>query len=953
MRKWILSLLLSALVITLVATLTAGRTHWRTTVAPQAAAPVREDTVTFLITFGYLRDGEKDYSGSISATGGTIRNIEGWRFTQGDAIDGSSAWKLHIKRANFENQPDQPNAISGGGMVGRNIVTAGIFVTADASAASIAVQTPHGSFNIPMRDLQYGNLLPFLEGDVLVQRAPASHRLSPKNQEEHDFPSIAVTRNGVVWTAWQAYQDRGDNVYAKRATDAEPMKLTGQKGDIYRTSVAEDSAGHIHVVWSERNDIDWNLRERVYNGTAWSAARNISSTATTPNMFHKLVPSANNGPLRLVWVGYDGGLSYLYLSSFDGSSWSQPQKMSEASVWAPDATTGKNGNLYLAWDSYRDGNYDIFFRQVRPDGTPEAIEQVTRSPRFEAHPSVAVDGQDRVWLAWDESGANWGKDWTHEDIYRSTTLYANRSLRVAVREGGTWKEGPDFTPAVPDRLRRYAELPHLAVDSNGRVWALFQLRSSAMNNREDFWCNGGLWDLYLTTVEKGSWQPATMIPDSTGRPETPVQIVASGPRVYMTWALDGRQYGKIVPGFQGATMVHYDVDMASASRPGGSGEVQLTQFVQHGNPDQTPVIEPNEKEDVARIRAFRTSVNGTGYRILRGDFHRHTEISNDGSGDGSIEDYYRYNLDAAEMDTGILTDHNMGGDVEYSWWRTEKSYDLFRIPGRYLPLFGYERSVNYPNGHRNVVFDHRGVRTLPVKADENQGRVNSSTILYPYLRQNRGICMEHSLATDQGTDWRDNDPDLEPLVEIYQGYHAAYEYAGGPRAESDTYNVKIHGPYRPLGFWWNALDKGYLLGVQASSDHISTHVSYALLITPQVDRSVIVNNMRQRHAYAATSNIVLDYQAEEANGTRHLQGDWIQKSGPIRLTAKIMGTDLIKRVELIRNGKFVYSKEPMTKDFNLEYADQTPPAGRAYYYVRVEQMDRNLAWSSPIWVGQR
>jgi hypothetical protein len=111
--------------------------------------------------------------------------------------------------------------------------------------------------------------------------------------------------------------------------------------------------------------------------------------------------------------------------------------------------------------------------------------------------------------------------------------------------------------------------------------------------------------------------------------------------------------------------------------------------------------------------------------------------------------------------------------------------------------------------------------------------------------------------------------------------------------------------------------------------------------------------MRQRHAYAATSNIVLDFQAQEADGKRHLQGDWIQKAGPVRLTAKIMGTDVIQRVELIRNGKFVYSQEPKSKNYDLEFADQTPPAGRSYYYVRVQQMDRNLAWSSPIWVGQR
>ena len=949
MRNWIVTLLL----LTVAATLAASRSHWRTGIAPQAAAPVSDNTVTFLITFGYLRDGTKDYSGSLKTTGGgTIRKLEPWRFTQADALDGATGWKLHTKLINFENQPDQPTRISNGSGAGRNIVPEGIFVTVDSSANSVAVHTAQGDFSVAVA-LRYGELLRYLGGDVLVQRVPGAIRLSPKNEEQHDYPSIAVTRNGVIWTAWQAYQDRADNVYARRSTDATPMKVTEAKGDLYRTSIAEDGSGNIHVVWSERNDVDWNLRERVFSGGNWSATRTLTTATTSPNMFHKLVPSAGAGPLRLIWVGYEGGESFLYASSWSGSTWSQPQRMSEASVWAPDAIQDKEGNLYLAWDSYRDGNYDIFFRRIRADGNPDAIEQVTKSPRFEAHPSLAIDGQGRPWLAWDESGSNWGKDWTHEDIYRSTVLYANRGIRVAIKEGAEWKEGPDFSAAVPDRLRRYWQLPHLAADSNGRVWALFQIRSSATNSREDFWCAGGLWDLYLTTVENGVWQPAAMLPDSTARPEVPVQIIASGPRVLMTWALDGRQFGKGVPGFQGGTMVHYDIDMASASRNGSSGQVDLAAFTQRGNANQVQAPEPNEKEDVARIRGYRTSVNGAEYRILRGDFHRHTEISNDGSGDGSIEDYYRYNLDAASMDTGILTDHNMGGDVEYSWWRTEKSYDLFRIRGRYLPLFGYERSVSYPNGHRNVVFDHRGVRTLPVKAEENQGRVNSGSILYPYLRQNRGICMEHSLATDQGTDWRDNDTDLEPLVEIYQGYHAAYEYAGGPRAESDRYNVKVHGGYRPLGFWWNALDKGLLLGVQASSDHISTHVSYALLLTPQADRTAIVNNMRQRHAYAATSNIVLDFQAEESNGTRHLQGDWIQNAGPVRLTAKIMGTDVIQRVELIRNGKFLYSQEPNAKNYNLEFADPTPPAGRSYYYVRVEQLDRNLAWSSPVWVGQR
>jgi hypothetical protein len=356
-------------------------------------------------------------------------------------------------------------------------------------------------------------------------------------------------------------------------------------------------------------------------------------------------------------------------------------------------------------------------------------------------------------------------------------------------------------------------------------------------------------------------------------------------------------------------------------------------------------IHPNEKQDVARIRAYRTTAGGTTYRILRGDFHRHTEISFDGSGDGSVEDFYRYMMDVAQMDTGIIGDHNQGGDVEYSWWRTEKSYDVFKVRGRFTPMFGYERSVNYPNGHRNVVFDHRGVRTLPIGPDENKGVVNSGKIVYPYIRQDRGICMEHSLATSQGTDYRDNDPDLEPLVELYQGYHASYEYPGAPRAENDTRHVMVHGAYEPAGFWWNALAKGLRLGVQSSSDHISTHCSYAMIYTPADDRRSIVENMRRRHAYAATDNIIVDFQAD-----RHLMGEEYATTSAPKLRARIIGTDRLMRVDLVRNNEFLYTQHPAANEFTFEYVDQAPRRGENWYYIRVMQEDGNLAWSSPIWV---
>jgi hypothetical protein len=435
--------------------------------------------------------------------------------------------------------------------------------------------------------------------------------------------------------------------------------------------------------------------------------------------------------------------------------------------------------------------------------------------------------------------------------------------------------------------------------------------------------------------------------ESSSRPDGIFRVASGREGIRLIWAHDNRAFPVLAP----RQNVRHQINTAAMSVEPPVGDPELVDFKERTG--GANMVHPDEPGDVRRIRSYRTQVGGTSYRILRGDFHRHTEISGDGSGDGSVEDYFRYMIDAASMDTGIIGDHNAGNDDEYTWWRTEKANDLFFIPGAYTPLFGYERSVRYPNGHRNVVFANRGIRTLPISRAEQQGTVNTGSVLYPYLKQHRGICMLHSLATNQGSDYRDNDPDLEPLVEIYQGYHANYEYSGAPRAESEGYRASSHGAVRPAGFYWAALAKGWKLGVQASSDHIATHNSYAMIYTPSVERGAIVESMRQRHAYGATDNIIVDYRAVEAGGAEHLMGEAFAAGAAPKLLVKVLGTSRIDRVEIIKDGKFVYRTEPEAQSAEFTFVDQEPGSDESYYYVRVVQEDRNLAWSSPIWVDYR
>ena len=207
----------------------------------------------------------------------------------------------------------------------------------------------------------------------------------------------------------------------------------------------------------------------------------------------------------------------------------------------------------------------------------------------------------------------------------------------------------------------------------------------------------------------------------------------------------------------------------------------------------------------------------------------------------------------------------------------------------------------------------------------------------------------HSLATDQGSDYRDNNTELEPLVEIYQGYRNSYEYEGAPKAATTLNQQAQKSGWQPEGFWWNALAKGYKLGVQASSDHWSTHISYACLITESFTREGLLDAIRKRHSYAATDNIILDVRAK-AGAVSYMMGDSFNSETAPQISVHAIGTMAIKQVDIVKNQTFVYTSHPGTKETRFDFADQDYAAGQNYYYVRVMQDDGQLAWSSPIWV---
>jgi hypothetical protein len=486
--------------------------------------------------------------------------------------------------------------------------------------------------------------------------------------------------------------------------------------------------------------------------------------------------------------------------------------------------------------------------------------------------------------------------------------------------------------AFVEQKARNKSLPRLTTDVEGGVWLVWRHHSLATGK-------GEAWISSAARYNGKRWSPPHRLANTAN-------------------LLDNRP--ALVPYRQGVLMV-YSSDQRTNTTNRGESDLYVTLLNPTGptysaefaaapadSAAAVPVVHPDEVADVARMRAYRVAAGEKQLKLLRGEFHRHTEYTSHQDQDGLLEDSWRYALDAGGLDWMGNGDHDNGFGHEYMWWQIQKMTDLMNHAPHFVAALTYERSTKYPNGHRNVILPKRGIRPLPrgdLRGSPEKGTPDTK-LLYAYLKHFGGICASHTSATDMGTDWRDNNPLYEPVVEIYQGHRHNYEHAGAPR--SATKKTQIGG-FEPDGYVWNALAKGYRLGFQSSSDHVSTHLSYAVVLAEDASRQGLIDAFKKRHCYAATDNIVLDVRS----GT-HVMGDAFETAKRPVLDIVVHGTAPVAKVHVIRDNKYVYSSEPKNRTVKLRYTDLDAAAGKtSYYYVRIEQSDGNLAWASPLWITYR
>jgi hypothetical protein len=774
-----------------------------------------------------------------------------------------------------------------------------------------------------------------------------------------------------------------------------PVPVSEPSLDVMRTAVAVDGKKRVWVIWSANKNGNFDLYAKYKDGEQWSPE--IRITDDPGSDLNPVATTDTRGRVWIAWQAFRNDNLDVLAAVQSGDHFAKETRVSFSprSDWDPAIAAAPNGEVAISWDTYHKGDYDVYVRRVRADLTAaprigmDAPIPIAASNNFEARSSIAYDSRSRLWIAYETSDANWGKAF---GAYQTTGigLYQGHNIQVKCLIGAglftTTDDIADTLPGPPQALLRRAarrrmadqvptpspqsltqpnpdlaknrrpntgplppplslnSFPRLAVDAAGNVYLAFRVPGEA-------WASpvGPVWFENIVYYDGVRWNGPLFIPRTDGLLDVRPALAAIKPgQLVILSAMDHRQSEATGGGRRGAEGVNSDIYVANLrlNIPRTSAAPSLKPLAPERPALPSPAVKA-ELDQVAVMRNYRLQAGDQKLGIMRGDLHRHTELSPDGRGDGPLIDSYRYLIDAAYMDWGACGGHENVGGHEYFWWLNQKFADAYHLGNRFVPMFGYERSISYPEGHRNVVFAKRGIRPLPQllpkTADDSTGHAPDTLMLYSYLKQFGGIAASNATSTNSGTDWRDNDPEVEPVVEIYQGDRQSYEMPGAPRANSENDSI---GGWRPLGFVSNALQKGNRLGFEASSGHVSTHMAYCNLWVTSPTREGIMEAFHKRRVYAATDNILADVHCGA-----HMMGEEFAVSAAPSITVKLTGTAPFAKVHIIKDGNDAYTIEPKTRLVNFTWQDTSAVKGKtSYYYVRGEQEDGQLVWVSPMWI---
>ena len=213
---------------------------------------------------------------------------------------------------------------------------------------------------------------------------------------QDDWPAIAAAPDGSLWVAWLSFDGDRDDVairhYQGRQVGQSAMGARTPAAIAGCRRSAVDAPNRVWVVWSQQVNGNWDLYARRFDPAKqeWGALERL-----TTDPLPDINPAPGLGRQRPVRAGLAGlpRQEQQYLPE-DLRRRELVGRRARHQPRSQRLGAGRGhrqpGHGWVAYDSYKNGNYDVFLAEVRARGAGEEMAVAT-TPRLKRAPTVAVD----------------------------------------------------------------------------------------------------------------------------------------------------------------------------------------------------------------------------------------------------------------------------------------------------------------------------------------------------------------------------------------------------------------------------------------------------------------------------------------------------------------------------------------------------------------------------------
>ena len=230
---------------------------------------------------------------------------------------------------------------------------------------------PAGDVKFAAGDVPLGEPKSFLDGQVRVERLPATSVLRPpaepkaEDAVQDDYPAFWVRyKTGKHYLAWVAYQKEKDRVLLAERDGPDgdwsaPVEVAGP-GDHFRVALAGTHNDTLWVVWASQRDHNWDLYGRPYKDGKLGDEVRLTDDAGAEH----LAPHDHRPP-RPGLAGLAGfprrPVRHLRpLRRRRRLARPDPRQHGKANDWNPCvAADYKEDRVWVGWDTYETGDYSV------------------------------------------------------------------------------------------------------------------------------------------------------------------------------------------------------------------------------------------------------------------------------------------------------------------------------------------------------------------------------------------------------------------------------------------------------------------------------------------------------------------------------------------------------------------------------------------------------------------